>query len=181
MQLDGRTLRIDNGEMERLRLFGAAGGAVFAVLAVIAFAIASGPSSANGATVAEYYSAHGTATLWQASLIGFALVCFIWFAGVFSVGTSLGPVVLVSASVTSALYLVAIGAWESLGEIYGRANGSDLNDGDAHALYDVGSVRLTSRTSRPQPSSARQHSPWSPRDDADAYSVCSASRSPCCS
>ncbi len=138
MQLDGRSLRIDNGEMERLRLFGAAGGAVFAVLAVIAFAIASGPSSANGATVAEYYSAHGTATLWQASLIGFALVCFIWFAGVFSVGTSLGPVVLVSASVTSALYLVAIGAWESLGEIYGRANGSDLNDGDAHALYDVG-------------------------------------------
>jgi hypothetical protein len=124
--------------MDRLRLLGAAGGAVFAILVVIAFAIASGPSSANGATVAEYYSAHGTATLWQASLIGLALVCFIWFAGVFSAGTWLGPVVLVSASVTAALYLVAIGAWESLGEIYGRANGSDLNVGDAHALYDVG-------------------------------------------
>lgn len=124
--------------MDRLRLVGAAGGAVFAILVVIAFAIASGPSSANGATVAEYYSAHGTATLWQASLIGFALVCFIWFAGVFSAGTLLGPVVLVSASVTAVLYLVAIGAWESLGEIYGRANGSDLNEGDAHALYDVG-------------------------------------------
>jgi hypothetical protein len=46
--------------------------------------------------------------------------------------------VLVSAAVTAVLYLVAIGAWESLGEIYGRANGSDLNEGDAHALYDVG-------------------------------------------
>jgi hypothetical protein len=123
--------------VERLRLCGAAGGAVFAILVVIAFAIASGPSSASGATVAEYYSAHGTATLWQASLIGFALICFMCFAGVFSQGSLLGPVVLVSASVTAALYLVAIGAWESLGEIY-RANGSDLDEGDAHVLYDVG-------------------------------------------
>ena len=76
--------------------------------------------------------------LWQAALIGFAIVCFIWFTGVLSAGTWMGPVVLVSASVTAALYLVAVGAWESLGEIYGRANGSDLDEGDAHALYDVG-------------------------------------------
>ncbi len=124
--------------MGRLQLFGAAGGAVFAVLVVIAFAIASGPSSANGATVAKYYSAHGTAALWQACLIGFALICFIWFAGVFSQATFFGHIVLVSASVTAAVYLVAIGAWESLGEIYGRAHGSDLDDGDAHVLYDVG-------------------------------------------
>jgi hypothetical protein len=123
--------------MERLRLVGAAGGCVFAVLVVVAFSIASGPSSASGATVAAYYSAHGTAALWQASLIGVALVCFLWFAGVFADGTVIGRVVLVSASLTAALYLVAIGAWESLGEIY-RASGSDLDEGDAHVLYDVG-------------------------------------------
>jgi hypothetical protein len=124
--------------VERLRLFGAAGGGVFSILVVIALAISPGPSSADGATVAAYYSEHRTVTLWQASLVGFALVFFIWFVGVFSAGTSWGPVVLVSASVTAALYLVAFGAWESLGEIYGRANGSDLDEGDAHVLYDVG-------------------------------------------
>jgi len=125
-------------DSDRLRLLGAAGGAVFAIVVMIAFAIAPGPPSASGTKVAEYYSAHGTAVLWQAALIGFAIVCFIWFTGVFSARTWLGPVVLVSASVTAALYLVAVGAWESLGEIYGRANGSDLDEGDAHALYDVG-------------------------------------------
>jgi hypothetical protein len=124
--------------VERLRLFGAAGGGVFSILVVIALALAPGPSSADGATVGKYYSAHGTETLWQASLIGFALIFFIWFVGVFATGTSSGRVVLVSASVTAALYLVAFGAWESLGEIYSRANGSDLDDGDAHVLYDVG-------------------------------------------
>jgi hypothetical protein len=123
--------------MERLRVVGAAGGCVFAILVVSAFAIASGPSSAGGATVAAYYSAHGTAVLWQASLIGVALIFFLWFAGVFADGTLIGRVVLLSASVTAALYLVAIGAWESLGEIY-RASGSDLDEGDAHVLYDVG-------------------------------------------
>jgi hypothetical protein len=87
--------------------------------------------------VADYYSAHGSAALWQASLFGFALICFLLFAGVFSEAAFLGPVVLASASVTAALYLVAIGAWESLGEIY-RARSTDLDDGDAHALYDVG-------------------------------------------
>jgi hypothetical protein len=88
--------------------------------------------------VADYYSTHGTTALWQASLFGFAVICFLWFAGVFSEATTvLGPVVLASASVTAALYLVAIGAWESLGEIY-RASSTDLDDGDAHALYDVG-------------------------------------------
>jgi len=124
--------------VERLRLFGAAGGVVFSILVVIALAISPGPSSADGATVARYYSAHGTDTLWQASLVGFALVFFVWFVAVFSEGSLWGPLVLVSASVTAALYLVAFGAWESLGEIYGRANGADLDEGDAHVLYDVG-------------------------------------------
>jgi hypothetical protein len=128
---------VENGWMERLRLVGAAGGGLFSVLVVIAFAIASGPSSADGATVVRYYSANSTATLWQASLVGFALVCFLWFAGVLSGVGSFGPVVLVTASVTAAGYLVAVGAWESLGEIYG-APSTDLDEGDAHALYDVG-------------------------------------------
>jgi hypothetical protein len=123
--------------MWRVRLAGAAGGGLFAVLVVIALAVASGPASASGATVEDYYSAHGAAALWQAILIGFGLICFIWFAGVFAEVASLGTVVVISASVTAALYLVVLGAWESLGEIY-MAESTDLDQADAHVLYDVG-------------------------------------------
>jgi hypothetical protein len=127
--------------MERVRLFGAAGGAVFAILAMVAFAIAPGPSSAHGVDVVEYFSAHGTATLWQAALIGFSVVWFIWFAETLSRQMSWGPAGVVGAAVTAALYLVAIGAWESLGETYGGTNVVDVPSegyGDAHMLYDVG-------------------------------------------
>jgi len=76
--------------------------------------------------------------MWQASLLGIGLICFMWFAAVFSESASMGSLVLVSASVTAALYFVLVGAWEALGEIYGSAHGSDLDRGDAHVLYDVG-------------------------------------------
>ena len=46
---------------------GAAGGALFSALVVIAFVIAQGPSSARGDTVVAYYSEHGTAVAWQGS------------------------------------------------------------------------------------------------------------------
>ena len=102
--------------MERLRLFGAAGGAVFAVLVVIAFAIAPGPSNAHGDTVVEYYSAHGTAVAWEAGDRRRLVVLFIWFAGTFAGFLSAGSAAVVGAAVTAALYLVAIGCWEALGE-----------------------------------------------------------------
>jgi hypothetical protein len=133
--------RVQNPRMERLRLLGAAGGAAFAVLVLTAFAIAPGPSSAKGVTVVEYYSAHRTATLWQAVLLGFALVFFVWFAGTFAGRMSCGPAVLASAAPTAALYLVAIGCWESLGETYGGVEITSVPSesyGDAHVLYDVG-------------------------------------------
>jgi hypothetical protein len=66
--------------MARTRLLGGAGGAVFAILTLIAFLIAPGPSSADGVTVVEYYTAHGDAAIWQAVLAGFGIVCFLWFA-----------------------------------------------------------------------------------------------------
>ncbi len=140
--------QIQNVRVERLRLFGAAGGAVFAIVALVAFAIAPGPSSANGTTVVEYYSAHATATLWQAALVALSVVLFIWFAETFAGQMSTGPVAVVGAAVTAALYLVAIGCWEVLGEILGRADGADLSDGDAHALYaaGLGAVHLANFT-----------------------------------
>jgi hypothetical protein len=127
--------------MERLRVFGAGGGAAFAVLVVIAFAIAPGPSSAHGETVVRYYSAHGTAVAWQAALVGIAVVLFIWFAEIFAAFVSGGSAALVGAAVTAALYLVTIGCWEALGETYNRTNFIDLGSedfGDAHVLYDAG-------------------------------------------
>jgi hypothetical protein len=130
--------------MQRLRLVGAVGGAAFAVLVLAGLAIAPGPSSARGVTVVQYYSAHGTAALWQAALLGFALVCFVWFAGAFAGWAdrpSSGPAVMVSAAVLAALYLVAVGCWESLGENYVGVEVSSVASegfGDAHLLYDVG-------------------------------------------
>ena len=54
--------------MDRLQLLGASGGAAFAILALVAYTINTGPSSGDGLTVIEYYSSHGTATAWQAAL-----------------------------------------------------------------------------------------------------------------
>ena len=130
-----------NDGMARIRLLGAAGGAVFAILTLIAFFIAPGPSSANGVTVVEYYTAHGDAAIWQAVLAGFAIVCFLWFAGTFAAAMSSPNSVLVSAGAMAAVYLITLGAWESLAETYRDVDIVDVPSegyGDAHMLYDVG-------------------------------------------
>jgi hypothetical protein len=127
--------------MARIRLLGAAGGAVFAILTLIAFLIAPGPSSANGVTVVEYYTAHGDAAVWQAVLAGFGIVCFLWFAGTFAATMPSANAVLVSAGVMAAIYLVTLGAWEALAETYKDVDIVDVPSegyGDAHVLYDVG-------------------------------------------
>src|SRR5215216_3162267 len=103
--------------MHRLRPLGALGGAAFASLALVAYAINTGPSSGDGLTVIEYYSAHGSATAWQAALVGVAAICLIWFAETFARQMPLGTAGLVGAAATAALYLVAIGCWSILGEI----------------------------------------------------------------
>jgi hypothetical protein len=126
---------------ERLRLLGALGGAAFSVLALVAFAISPGPSSSDGLTVIEYYSAHGSATAWQAALVGLAAICLIWFAETFAGQMPSGLAGIVGAAVTASLYLVAIGCWEILGEIFGGVdivNVPSEGYGNARVLYDVG-------------------------------------------
>jgi hypothetical protein len=127
--------------MARFQLLRAAGGAVFAVVTLIAFLISPGPSSANGVTVVSYYSEHGDAAIWQAVLVGFGVFCFVWFAGAFAETMPSANAVLVSAGAMAAVYLVTLGAWEALGETYNGVNLSDVPSdsyGAAHALFDVG-------------------------------------------
>lgn len=127
--------------MERIQLLGAAGGAVFAILTVVAFVIAPGPSSAADLKVIEYYTEHGNAAIWQAVLAGFGIVCFVWFAGVFSRWSPAGPAVLVSAAAMAALYSITLGSWETLGENFKDVDVIDVTSEtyrDAHFLYDVG-------------------------------------------
>lgn len=127
--------------MERLRLLGAAGGAAFAILTVVAFAIAQGPSSAADVKVIEYYTAHGNAAIWQAVLAGFGLVFFVWFAAVFAGESPFGSAVLISAGAVAVLYSVSLGCWESLGENFKDVPIVDVSREtyrDAHFLYDVG-------------------------------------------
>jgi hypothetical protein len=90
-------------------LLGALSGALFAVLALVAFLIHAGPSSGHGVAVVEYYATHATATLWAAVLFGMAAVCFLWFAETFAVRMSPGPVGVASAAATAALYLLTVG------------------------------------------------------------------------
>jgi hypothetical protein len=126
---------------ERLRLLGALSGAIFAVLALVAYLINPGPSSGDGVTVVEYYATHATATFWPAALVGIAAICFIWFAETFAARMSSGPVGVAGAAVTASLYLAAIGCWEILGEIYGGVDVASVSSegySDAHVLYDVG-------------------------------------------
>ena len=114
---------------------------MFAILTLIAFLIAPGPSSANGVTVVEYYTAHGDAAIWQAVLAGFGIVCFLWFAGTFAATLPSANAVLVSAGAMAAIYLVTLGAWEALAETYKDVDIVDVPSegyGDAHVLYDVG-------------------------------------------
>jgi hypothetical protein len=127
--------------MSRFRLVRAAGGTVFAVATLTAFLISPGPSSADGVTVVAYYSEHGDAAIWQAVLVGFGVFSFVWFAGAFAETMPSGNAVLVSAGAMAAVYLVALGAWEALGETYNGANLSEVPSdsyGAAHALFAVG-------------------------------------------
>jgi len=114
---------------------------VFSVVIVVAFAIAPGPSSASDVKVINYYTAHGNAAIWQAVLAGFGLVGFVWFVAVFSGWSPAGPAVLVSAAGMVALYSVALGSWEGLGENFKGMDTIDVSTEtyrDAHFLYDVG-------------------------------------------
>lgn len=123
------------------RLLGAALGAGFAAVALIAFAITPGPESASGVDVIEYYTEHGDAAIWQAVLGGFALVCFLWVAATFASAMSPANAVLVTAGAVAAVYLVALGAWEALAETYKNVDIVDVPSeqySDAHVLYDVG-------------------------------------------
>jgi hypothetical protein len=127
--------------MGPFRLLGAAAGGVFAVLTVVAFAIAPGPSSAADVRVIEYYTQHGNAAVWQGVLAGFGIVCFLWFAVVFAKTSPVGPAVVVGAAVMAALYSITLGAWETLGENFKDVSIVEVSSEtyrDAHFLYDVG-------------------------------------------
>jgi hypothetical protein len=126
---------------KRLRLVGSLSGAAFAVVALLVFLINPGPASGDGVTVVAYYSAHATATLWAAALVGVAAICLIWFAETFAGSVSLGPAGLIGAGVTAALYLVAVGCWTILEDIYGGVDVAGVSsDGfsDAHVFNDIG-------------------------------------------
>ena len=114
---------------------------MFAIVVVVAFAIAPGPSTAADEDVINYYTEHGSAAIWSAVLVGFALVCFVCFAATLSAWSPAGPAVLISAGAMVALYSVTLGAWESLGENFKGADAFEVSSEtarDAHFLYDVG-------------------------------------------
>ena len=131
----------DSPTLKSLRLVGAWCGVGFAVLALIAYAISTGPSSGDGVTVVEYYATRGSETLWQAALVGLAAICLLWFAETFAEAMPLGSAGIAGAAATVALYLLAVGCWLLLGEIYGGVDLIDVSSegySDAHVIHVVG-------------------------------------------
>jgi hypothetical protein len=127
--------------LERLRLLGASGGAIFAALTLVAYLIHSGPSSGDGVTVVEYYSTHDATTLGAAALVGIAVACFILFAETFADHLPSRALGVAGAAATAALYLAAVGCWEILGEIYGGvdlANVPSEGYSNAHVIQVIG-------------------------------------------
>ncbi len=131
----------DPRPLGRLRLAGAVSGAAFAILAFVAFLLAPGPSSSDGVTVVEYYTTHASRTFWAAALIGLAAICLLWFAETLTRLMSSAPLGVAGAAATVALYLVAVGCWEILGEIYGGVDIVDVPSAgyeNAHTLQVIG-------------------------------------------
>jgi len=127
--------------MNATRTTGALSGAIFAVLTLVAFLFNPGPASTDGVTVVEYYAGHDARTLWGAAVVGVAIVCFAWFAETFARRTPSGAAGVVGAAATIALYLVAVGCWEILAEIFGGVdivNVPPEGYQTAHVIQDVG-------------------------------------------
>lgn len=131
----------DSPTSRRLRLVGAFGGAVFATLTLVAFLLNPGPSSEHGIPVVEYYSTHGTVTLWGAALVGVGAIFFLWFAETFAERMGWRAIGVAGAAATVALYFVTIGCWEILAEIFGGVDLVDVSSNGystALVLRDIG-------------------------------------------
>jgi hypothetical protein len=73
--------------------------------------------------------------------LGWRQICLIWFAETFGGATASRSAGIAGAASTVALYLVAIGCWAVLGEIYGGVDLVDVSSegySDAHVLHVVG-------------------------------------------
>lgn len=141
----------DRAATTRWRVFGAAAGVVFVVLALIAFLIAPGPSEATDARIFEYFNDHDAAILWQAAIFGLSTPFFLWFAGTLAVAIRraehpdsalLGSVALGSAVASASLFVVGVAAWDALADAYGDTAGlvgerPDLL-GSSQVLYRLG-------------------------------------------
>ncbi len=125
---------------QRLDVVTAAGGAVFAILVVAAFAIDGRPASSAGVDVIAYYSTHAGRALSADILIGIGAAFLILFAETFARRTA-SVAGAVGAAAAVAPYLVAIGCWETLAESY---RGVDLVGvpraayDNAHVVYSIG-------------------------------------------
>ena len=139
---------------EWLRVASAAGGAAFAVLALIAFLLALGPDDTTGIGILDYYVKNDAAVKWQAMLFGVAAIGFFWFFGTFARNVRAadearryGGVILASAAATAALYFVGITGWLALAYSYGDASsvaGADPSAfGDAAVLWNISDAAFT--------------------------------------
>ncbi len=124
----------DSPRAERIAL---GSGIVFAILAVIAFVIASGPDGgASNDEVLTYFRDNDAALKWQALLFGLAGAFFLWFGGTLASvirraeGDPAGrlPAIIVAAvAASTAIFFIGMASWLTLAET-----------GESAALYGLG-------------------------------------------
>jgi hypothetical protein len=118
-----------------------ASGIVFAILAIVAFAlVGDAESGASTDEIISYFSDNSDRVKWGACVFGLAGGFLLWFGGTIASalrraeGDATGrlPAIAVAGVASSvALYLVGVGAWTAL------ARTAD-DDGATRALYDLG-------------------------------------------
>jgi hypothetical protein len=135
--------------------FEAASGAVFAVVALIAFLVATGPSdTSTSESIFSYFAANDGRVEWQAALFGVAAVFLFWFAAVLGEafrtvsdgGRRYAGLLLAGAAGAVALYSGGVASLLALALSDGGADGR-TPDGFAltvtRTLWDIGDATFT--------------------------------------
>jgi hypothetical protein len=140
----------------QLRGAGAASGAAFSVLALIAFLLALGPDETTGLAILDYYVEHDAAVKWQAALFGISAVLFLWFFATLArtvrvaaaaSTTAYAAIMVAAAGAAVALYFVGVGCWLALANSFGDAPGiagaEPFAIGDAVVFWSVSDAAFT--------------------------------------
>lgn len=137
----------------RWAAYEAASGAVFAVVALVAFLVATGPSDTSSAqSIFRYFAQNDSRVEWQAALFGVAAVFLLWFASALASafrardGGRYAGLLLASTAGAVALYSAGVASLLALAIDVGPADSgtpSDFGLTATRVLWNLGDATFT--------------------------------------